>query len=150
MYALTLSSIDWMNEPVAQRGAHQRGRERLRDRETGPAAGVVEAQAVALQAQLSVLHDQERGASLAGHVGGDVQRQFERRAGRERHGRAAGRDHARGGEDGQAIERAKRGVALRLRPEEEVAVGGERRQQAARFLVEGEPSAGSGEGGGCE
>ena len=126
--------------PSRMRRADQRGGDRLGHREAGPAAAAVEAQAVALQPQLAVVHDQQRGAALAGHVGVDVQRQLQRRPGRQRRRRAAGRHDARLGQHRQPVERAERGVALRLAPEQQVAVGRQRGQQAARFLVEAEPA----------
>jgi hypothetical protein len=86
------------------------------------------------------MHDQQRGAALARHVVVDVQPQLQRRAGRQRHRRAARRHDARLGQHGQPIERAERRIALRLAPEQDVAVGRQRRQESARFGVQAGPA----------
>ena len=125
---------------VADRGADQRRGDRLGDRERGPAPAAVEAEPVALQAQLAVVHDQQGGAALARHVVVDVERQLQRRPGRQRHRRGAGRHDARLGQHRQPIEGAKRRIALRLAPEQDVAVGRQRRQESARLGVQARPA----------
>ena len=58
---------------VADRRADERRGDRLGDRERRPAPAAVEAEAVALEAQLAVVDDEQGGAALARHVVVDVE-----------------------------------------------------------------------------
>ena len=124
---------------VADRRADERRRDRLGDRERRPAPGAVEAEAVTLEAKLAVVHDEQGGTALAGHVVVDVEPQLQWRAGRQRRRRRAGRHDARPGQHRQAVEGAERSVALRLAPEQDIAVGRQRGQESARLGVQAGP-----------
>ena len=131
---------------VAQGRADQGCRDRLRDREARPATVRIEAEPVALEPQLAVVHDDEAGVALARHVGVDVDGQFERRAGWQRPGGVARRDHPGLREHRQAVEGAEGGVALRLVPEQQVGIGRHGRQEPPGFLVQAEPARDGGHG----
>ncbi|OQC01805.1 MAG: hypothetical protein BWX79_02879 [Alphaproteobacteria bacterium ADurb.Bin100] len=131
---------------VAQCRTHQRRCNGLGHGEAGPAPFAVKVQPVALQTQLAIVQHDQRGAALAGQVSVHVQRQLQRRPRRQGRRRVAGRDVVPLGQQRDAVQGAEGRVALRLAPEQQVFVGGDRGNQAPGFLVQAEPAGRAGDG----
>ena len=137
--------VDARDETVLDGRAHQRGRHRLGHGKRCPLLERVVAHRVALEAHLAVVHDDDAGRLLLGHVliehrglRAAADERAERSASGEGHHAIPLLDHASREE---RVHHGEAGLALRLRPEEDrggaEAPGGVGRRSAGRGLRPG-------------